>query len=100
MPDARRPLRNQERKAGGGGAEKSTSAQTLLCSPPAQTVKLRGASSSHRPVWPQIPTLSWRSAYQTLSPQNPLSSPSLSPSPPQTLQHQRFKTVCRIWRRI
>lgn len=41
MPDARRPFRNQERKAWRKG-EEAVSAQTLPPKSSAQTVKLRG----------------------------------------------------------
>lgn len=61
MPDARRPFRNQERKAwrDGGDGRESAPAKPCPQSASAQTVKLRGLSS-HHPILLQIPTMTWQ----------------------------------------
>lgn len=72
MPDARRPFRNQERKAWREG-EEAASAQILPPKSSAQTVKPpHPTPNSHQVL---------RAPHFTLSSPNPLLSPSLNPLP-------------------
>lgn len=72
MPDARRPFRNQERKAWREG-EEAASAQILSPKSSAQTVKPPHPTPNSHPVL--------RAPHFTLSSPNPLVSPSLNPLP-------------------